>query len=508
MVAGGYQPRWLRLDWPTVVQGSTWAGLQAQLAQTKRNYFRFGISLDGALRHAVLEGELNGAAVLYGGDEVEHAVLNQDAFQRLAKRRFKLDDVDFSADAPIWIFGTEGAFLDLEGGDAHLLDGPGLSAGRRRFKVLSVADVRQLIVRGSRYLAAQVQPSGQFHYGWRPCFDRPIDTYNNLRHASSLYALIEAYETTADASLVEPIERARRYLVEDIIREVLLPSGVPAAFLVDLGEEVKLGGNAVAILALVKYAQVFKRDVDGERLRRLGEGVLFLQDTKTGRFNHVIHFPSLATKEAFRIIYYDGEAAFALMRLFAHNHDPRLLAAVESAFGYFIANEHWRAHDHWLGYCVNELTRHRPRREYFEFGVRNVADYLDFVANRITTFPTLLELMMAAEEMITRLRVSQEHQELLARLDLGAFYTAMHKRAHHMLNGHFWPELAMYFERPDRIEGSFFIRHHGFRVRIDDVEHYLSGYVAYLKFQQRMAEALRVAAELKTVASAREATTS
>lgn len=483
---------WLRVDWVETVEALATEALEARLAATKRNYFRHGLALDAAFGQAYTEQELNANAMLYGGATVAHACLNRKNFAVYAKTRFG----DDAAPPPVpgqtlHVLGTRGVFCPAAGG-AIALAGPGPNAGRRAC-VLDVETTRSVVERGAAYLASQVKDSGQFIYGWFPCFDREIANYNALRHASTTYAMIEAWELDRDPRLGDAIERALAYLVGTLIQPRTLPDGTVAAFLVDTGNEIKLGGNAVCLLALVKYSELTASTAHLAVLAQLALGIAWLQDKASGRFNHVVHADTLALKDAFRIIYYDGEAAFGLMRLYGLTRDPRWLAVVEAAFDHFIAADHWRARDHWLSYCVNELTRYRPEEKYFRFGIRNFADYLDFVLERETTFPTLLELMLAAERMLARLHELPPMRHLVREVDTAKFYRALEFRAHHLLNGHFWPELAMYFRNPARIVGSFFIRHHGFRVRIDDVEHYLSGLVAYHAFLQRGGSAAALA---------------
>lgn len=474
---------WLRIDWVENAEEVTWEELEARLRKTKRNYFRYGISLDRQFRNAFLETELNANAMLYGGPSIQHAVINEANFARYARLSKGLETFHVARDEKVFQFSTRAAFVDTAENVIHMIDGTGRNAGRRVIEQMSIADVHGLVDRGSRFLASQVDAAGRFIYGWHPCFDRRIDAYNSLRHTSTLYSMIEAWEVTRDESLKQAIDRGLSYLTEKLIKRVS-QGDKELAFLLDENAEIKLGGNAVCLLALVKYSEVMATDRFLPLLEKLASGMLHMQDDETGKFNHVLNYPCLTVKEPFRIVYYDGEAAFGLMRLYALTKDERWLAAVERGFAYFISAQHWQAHDHWLAYATNELTRYRPKREYFEFGLRNFADYLGFVAERITTFPTLLELMMAAQAMIMRLSAESEHQNLLQMVDLPRFYTALETRAHYLLNGHFWPELAMFYANPARINGSFFIRHHAFRVRIDDVEHYLSGLVAYLKYRR------------------------
>ncbi len=55
-----------------------------------------------------------------------------------------------------------------------------------------------------------------------------------------------------------------------------------------------------------------------------------------GLTTHVLNYPNYDLKEKFRIIYYDGEAALALLRLYQINQDKRLLETVKLMFENFI----------------------------------------------------------------------------------------------------------------------------------------------------------------------------
>ncbi|MCC5853751.1 MAG: UDP-N-acetylmuramoyl-tripeptide--D-alanyl-D-alanine ligase [Alkalimonas sp.] len=339
-----------------------------------------------------------------------------------------------------------------------------------------------------------VQPEGRYHYGYFPCFDRAIGTYNTLRHASSTYALLEAYEFNPSATVLTAIELALQAMTQNMLTFQTTDTGERRAYLCDEGQEIKLGGNALCLLALCKYTTLTSSESYLSFMQQLANGILSMQDQQSGRFVHVLHSDDFRVKEHFRIIYYDGEACFALLRYFELSQDEQWLNAAALAFDDFIARKHWTMHDHWLSYSVNELVKYRPDEKYFKFGLQNVMGHLDFVIERITTFPTLLELMMAAQQLIAQLIQHPDYYHLYHSLNLPKFYFAMHRRAQHMLNGFFWPELAMFYRTPDKIAGSFFIRHHAFRIRIDDLEHYLSGYIAYAHFLQQETQELAIPA--------------
>jgi hypothetical protein len=446
----------------------------------KTNYLREGIAFDPNFNIAFMEQEVNANVFIHELKDSGRKVMAWKNINFYIKKNtghnLMLDD---KVIGKVFTFSTKSVFHD--GANCFLLDSEPLSNGRRIVPELTRNTVLSVIDNASGYLAGQVKANGEFHYGYFPCFDKPIDHYNILRHASSTYSLIESYGVNKDEQLVKPIGLALKYLVDQGVETLETPDGVQRAFVVEHSSdnEIKLGANAAAILAITKYTSVFKDDKYIAVAELLASGIEYFQNDD-GSFVHVYNYPDLSVKEENRIIYYDGEAAFALMRMYGMDRNHKWLDMVNKAFDYFIANEYWKNSDHWLSYCSYELFATESDPRILEFNLKNANGILDFALMRETTFPTLLELLLATRKALKYAKSLTITCDYMAQFDEVKLLQAIEHRARYQLNGLMYPEVAMYFKVPERILWGFFIRHHAFRVRIDDVEHNLSGYCGYL----------------------------
>ena len=337
-----------------------------------------------------------------------------------------------------------------------------------------------------------MQPDDSFRYGYYPRFDRVIPGYNCMRHASTIWSLLCQYRMTKKASVLSLAARSIDYLLS----HALVYRDPDTAYLSEpLKDEIKLGGGGVLILAITEYLDLCSRDAlpEQEALRRryteiacaLGNGILSLLNPETGEFSHVLNM-DFSLKERYRTVYYDGEAAYALCRLYRLTKEEKWLFYAGKIVDHFLEADYTRYRDHWVAYAMNEITRYIHRDDYDTFALRNARVNLDFLYKRETTYHTFLELLMVTFETYERILAENPGLPYLKEFDLPYFLRTIRVRADRMLNGFFFPEYAMYMRCPDKILGSFMVRHDGFRVRIDDVQHNIGGFYLYYKNYSRL----------------------
>jgi hypothetical protein len=209
-------------------------------------------------------------------------------------------------------------------------------------------------------------------------------------------------------------------------------------------------------------------------------------DTDAGTFYHVLNYPDYSKKQEFRIIFFEGEATYALARLYGLTKQQKYLDAAIAAVKNFILKNYIRFKDHWIAYAVNEVTKYAPEERFFTFGLRNAQVNLKKIYNSETSYHIYMELIMATFEMYDRIAESHSDLKYLDKFDSKFFIEVIFYRANYMLNAYFYPEFAMYMKNPAYILNTFFVRHESFRVRIDDVQHFIGGYHMYIKNYEKL----------------------
>lgn len=539
--------RWLKTDVVTEYAPADAKTLAYMIKEPGWNeFFRFGLTFDRSFRTALLEEELNGAKILdYASGSISLADLNRylkkagrpalpklpEFFLLFQTAGFFYDAAPAANAASAANAADSAASTDADSAPATGCVIPlipdGLSRGRREIQNLDAAAARSFVTAATSFLEKQVQQDGSFRYGYYPRFDRVIPGYNCMRHASTIWSLLCQYRMTKKVSVLSLAARSIEYLLS----HALVYRDSDTAYLSEpLKNEIKLGGGGVLILAITEYLDLCSeeprpaiprseeprpailrsgepltkapnaeilhaKDVlpEQEALRRryteiacaLGNGIFSLLNPETGEFSHVLNM-DFSLKERYRTVYYDGEAAYALCRLYRLTKEEKWLFYAEKAVDHFLAADYTRYRDHWVAYAMNEITRYIHRDDYDTFALRNARVNLDFLYKRETTYHTFLELLMVTFETYERILAENPGLSYLKEFDLPYFLRTIRVRADRMLNGFFFPEYAMYMRCPDKILGSFMVRHDGFRVRIDDVQHNIGGFYLYYKNYSRL----------------------
>lgn len=474
--AGNLDIQWVKADVVYSAKRISAEELAYAVYAARHEFFRYGLALDDDYEIAFLEAELNGAKIYeYENGGVDLSYLNS-YLKKSGKEEVKELPDEYS------ILQCLGWFCD-EDQNVYRLSDDYLDYGRRSIDVLDGDYAGMLIETSMEFLTAQMKADGSFIYGMYPRFDNEIENYNIVRHAAAIWSMVCRYRMTEDEELAGQTELA----IDFLLKNVKYADSETAYLYEEKDDEIKLGGLGLAVIAMTEYMDARQTDRYQDVCIKLGNGILTMMDQANGTYYHVLN-GDYSRKEEFRTVYYDGEATFGLCQLYELTGDEKWLDAAKAAVEHFIEADYWQYKDHWVAYSMNAITKHVDDPRYYDFALECAQRNMKEINERDTTYHTYLELLMATFELYDRMITDEIETSYLEEFDTEYFLETIYTRANRMLNGYFYPEYAMYMANPQRVLGTFMVRHDGYRIRIDDVQHNIGGYFKYYQNYDKLVE--------------------
>ncbi len=313
---------------------------------------------------------------------------------------------------------------------------------------------------GANRLAALVKKSGRFQYLYDAATGERLKGYNVLRHCGAIWSMAEtAPEFDKPDGLIATCRLSLGYLFRNHLRYF---HDIDVQCIV-AKDAIKLGGNGLAILAILAYAKLAPDESLLMVARNLGRYILG-QTRRDNDFEHKRSFPKGELDE-FRSDYYTGEALFALARLYeATGEAVWLEAAMKSELALAGRDYGVAEQSHWCLYAADALYAADPNPAVYELGKRIVEHIIEYPAyrERNQNTPTACR----TEGMLAFLRMAR-------RADIAAD-RALRERCLAEIEENL--RLQLQFRRPD---GGFVRGAEDSRVRIDYIQHSLSGFLEY-----------------------------
>jgi hypothetical protein len=238
----------------------------------------------------------------------------------------------------------------------------------------------------NHYFKKTINSKGKFIYEFHPSKKTDLSRYNMLRHAGTVYSMLEVFELTKDRGILTYAQQGLKYLIGKI--EPVRVDGTESCALVH-NDSIKLGGNGLSIIALAKYCELTRSEEYIPLLRELAKWMV-LSQREDGWFP--VHKVIKSTMQATDFVsgYYPGEAILGLVRLYRIDNDAQWLSAAEKAADYIIhvRDKNQIIPDHWFMYALNDLYRFKKNRDYIDHSLKMANE---ICSTQIRNHPTRTE---------------------------------------------------------------------------------------------------------------------
>jgi hypothetical protein len=354
----------------------------------------------------------------------------------------------------------------------------------------ALADLARERVRlGAAWLMQIQRESGAFYYIYDPSDDEyETQQYNEVRHAGTAYSLYQAYGLLRDESIFVTAESAGEF-----IREISIPvEGVGTAYIDPQNNDTSLGGQALAIVALMERRRVTGDTAVDPLIESMAAFLLSLEmEDEPGRYYFSYDHNAGRRLPTPDVVFYPGEALLALTRLAEQFPDGPYLDAAVRAADYLVYKRDGDLpslktiprEDHWLTIALSELYRLHSDQGYISVAYLNADAMISNQYRADEGFPQRIgaarrdgpicytstatkgEAIVAAWGLATFLG----DQDGIARFSTGA-----RRNAQFQMRVQYTEESSQLFPQPERLIGGWPASPTNQTIRIDYVQHNIS----------------------------------